>query len=119
MEIILLRKMIIMEKRNQNNDPVLKVNIVDKLPDVGDAEHIYCVRRMERYKECDLVTFDLYVYESSEFILCDTMKDYTTGELIPIRKENIDDQSTAGTKPNPKQRKYGLCNCEYIKSIIF
>ena len=57
-----------MEKRNQNDYPALKVNIVDKLPDVGDAEHIYCVRRIERYKECDLVAFDLYVYESSPYI---------------------------------------------------
>ena len=110
-----------MEKRNQNDDPALKVNTVDKLPDVGDAEYIYCVRRIERYKECDLVAFDLYVYEyaSSEFIKLDTIKGYTAGELTPIRKENINDQSTAGTKPDSKQRKYGLCNCEYIKSIIF
>ena len=110
-----------MEKINQNNISGLKVTIVDKLPEVGDTEYIYCVRRIERYEECDLVTFDLYAYEyaSSEFIKLDTIKDYTTGELTPIRKENIDDQSTAGTKPDSKQRKYGLCNCEYIKSIIF
>ena len=111
-----------MEKRNQNNSSYeLKVNIVDNLPDVGDSEYIYCLRRIERYKECDLDAFDLYVYEyaSSEFIKLDTIKDYTAGELTPIRKENIDDQSTAGTKPDSKQCKYGLCNCEYIKSIIF
>ena len=39
-----------MEKINQNNISGLKVTIVDKLPEVGDAEHIYCVRRIERYK---------------------------------------------------------------------